>query len=148
MRPRWPLVLAAAAALLALAAPAAAGQSVRPTPRPDPQADWRAEQRDLDAARRAVERQRRDARRAREFERNGAWDRWLRDRLEAERGVGPDTWEDFVERQRPRRGSAGEGPGAGLNQRLEEQWRGQRERLRERGPGRLRPGDGRGLLRR
>lgn len=136
--------MAALLALLALpaAAPAGDGPDLRPTPGPDPQADWRARQQSEEAARRDFERERREDWRDWQFERGGALDELLRRREEAGRERTEGEREDWIGRHRvePDR------PGEGLNERLDQQWERQRELREGRGIGPTLPEAGR-LLR-
>ena len=130
---------AAAVAALALAIPPVAaggpGQSIRPSPRPDPQADWRAERQDREAARRGFERGRTEDWLDRQWAPGGTLDDWLKERREAERALRAESRKDWLERRQPRR----DGDVGALGERLDDQWRRQRERHEESGAHRPSP---------
>lgn len=133
---------AALAVLTALALPVTAqggdgpGVSVQPIPRPDPLAEWRAEQRDAAEARRAFEREEREDWLDWQRDRGGTYNRWRSERREAERELDERRRKDQLERRQP----APRRETPSLGQRLEEQWQRQLEISRERTPAeRLRP---------
>lgn len=133
---------AALAVLTALALPFPAqggdgpGVSVQPIPRPDPLAEWRAQQRDAAEARRAFERENREDWLDWQRDRGGTYNRWQSERREAERALREERRKDWLERQQP----APRRETPSLGERLDEQWRRQREIAEEHTPAeRLRP---------
>lgn len=119
-----------AGALLPSAPPVSAGEapglSARPEPRPhgrpDPLADWRAERRDEAAAQRAFEAARRED--MQDWLWGGSWREWLDARRAAEGARIEAGRADALERRR----AGPDGDVRELGERLDEQWRQQRDR--------------------